>query len=612
MKKTRPLRLAAAVAACVMFAASALAESALVVTPKGPLNLRKSPTTNSNSIASIPNGATIEILDVDGDWAKATYNDKTGFVMTKFLRIESQIAGKTVYPDDYALVQLRQEPSASSPAVMPADNLSGVAAESVENGWIAMKLDDETTVYAQAASFSQQATSAPQTISWIAEAGETAVDCVLQVDGGEAVSLPAGTPLTVTLSYNSQCLVVADQGCGFLPMASVRLLGPEDTDDQTGAVTPQRALDRAQEALRKSFKGVANERLTSHIAAYRNVYGQELPYYHVGFYNANGVYAYGVLVSAETGKAVYSARYTDYAAASPARQPQSPAQEAPAQQPAAEQNTGYSFALDLPGVTDLVPEASAPETEPEPAAEPAAEPAVEPAAEPVPAAPAEEETPAAEDASAVEEAPTDGDDEYGGDLEIAYTGDIELGDVEDLEVYAWTDHQAAYSLMKDGNFIFTADPANHFIAAFRPREAGDYTAIITVTDVEGQTAALELDFNVAEADTEGLLYDTYSQKDGWWLSQPFGDSSLDKDGSALFTLTHALYRIGIDSEDMLPEKLAAIPDFTGCLTENGVDNAKLIQAAAKYFGFKTEDAPITDPARISELLGQVAVFPHPL
>ena len=582
MKKIRPLRLVAVTAACILFTASALADSALVVTPKGPLNLRKSPTTNSNRIASIPNGTVIEVLDVDGDWAKATYNEKTGFVMTKFLRIESQLAGKNVYPDDYALVQLRGEPSDSSPALLTVDNLSGITAESVEHGWITVKLDDETTVYAPAASFSQQVTEAPKTVSWMAEAGETAQDCTLQVDGGQAVSLPAGTPLTVTMPYNGQCLVITDQGCGFLPMSAVRLLGPEDTGAQTGTVTPQRAVERAQEALRKSFKGVANEALTSRVAVYRNVYGQELPYYQVGFYNTSGGYAYGVLVSAETAKAVYSARYNTYAGPASAALSQAPVQEAPAQQPAAD--PGYSFALDLPGVTYIVPE--------DEAAQPA------PAAEPIAEAPA----PVTQ-----EEAPVGDGVQYDGEIEIAYTGDIELGDVEDLEVYAWTDYQASYVIMKDGKSVLSSGMVDHFSAAYRPREAGDYTAVITVTDADGQTAVQELSFSVADADTEGMLYDLYSQKDGWWLSQGYFTSSLDQDGGALFTLAHAMYRIGVDNVDMLPENMAAIYNFTECLTDDGVDNKKLVKAAAEYFGFKTEDA-ITDAARIRELLEQGAVF----
>ena len=94
MRKIRPLLLITAIVLIVSFCVTALADSALVVTPdKGKLNLRKSATTNSKRIAQIPNHAIIEILEVDGEWAKAIYEGKTGFVMTKFLRLDAELAG---------------------------------------------------------------------------------------------------------------------------------------------------------------------------------------------------------------------------------------------------------------------------------------------------------------------------------------------------------------------------------------------------------------------------------------------------------------------------------------------------------------------------------------
>ncbi|MBQ9196297.1 MAG: SH3 domain-containing protein [Clostridia bacterium] len=612
MKKVKFLRLIAAAVACMMITASALADTALVVTPKGPLNLRKSPTTNSNRIASIPNGTTIEILDIDGEWAKATYNEKTGFVMTKFLRIESQLAGKTVYPDNYALAQLRQEPSASSPALLPVDNLTGVTVDSVENGWLSIQLDEETTVYADAAAFSQQVTEAPSTFSWMAISGETAYDCTLQVDGGEAASLPEGTPVIVTVPFNDLCLVVTEYGCGFLPMNAVRLLGVEDSDEEAGEASPQRSRERAQEALYKNFKGVANESLTAAVSVYRNVYGQDMPYYQVCFYHDDGALAYGALVNAANAKVVYTARYSSYAApavaipeptATPELTPEPTPAPTAAPEPAAEQepaqeapaNTSYSFSLVIPGITDLTPaQEEAPEQTPaetpdeQPAEIPAEQPAEAPAGEPE----AEGEQDAAE-----------------ADMEIAYTGDIELGDVEDLEIRAWTDHEANYVIMKDGEMVTSSGSTKHFMAAYRPLTAGEYTAVITVTDEDGAVAAQELTFNVADADIEGILYDYYSQKDGWWLDQSFYTSSLDENGSAVFTLSHGMYRIGIDHEDMLPERIATISTFTDCLTENGVDNVKLVKAAAEHFGFETGDA-VTDAAEIVKLLGEGAVFSY--
>lgn len=56
----------------------------------GSLNLRSEPDIKSRRITSIPNGTTIAILEKGLVWAKVVYNAYTGYVMVKFLKIESE------------------------------------------------------------------------------------------------------------------------------------------------------------------------------------------------------------------------------------------------------------------------------------------------------------------------------------------------------------------------------------------------------------------------------------------------------------------------------------------------------------------------------------------
>lgn len=51
----------------------------------GTLNLRKSPTSSSMILTQIPNGTKLEVEKENNTWAKTTYNDKVGYVMTKYL-----------------------------------------------------------------------------------------------------------------------------------------------------------------------------------------------------------------------------------------------------------------------------------------------------------------------------------------------------------------------------------------------------------------------------------------------------------------------------------------------------------------------------------------------
>ena len=99
----------------------------------------------------------------------------------------------------------------------------------------------------------------------------------------------------------------------------------------------------------------------------------------------------------------------------------------------------------------------------------------------------------------------------------------------------------------------------------------------------------------------------YSQKDGWWADKQYRHSNLGKSGCAIFTLTHALERMGKTGEEILPENLAV--KYAYCLIKGeGTSNELLINTAAKYFGFSTRGALYVEKKQILELLSQGALF----
>jgi len=51
----------------------------------GALNLRASASKTSDRLAQIPDGSVLHVEEEDGEWAKVTYNGKTGWVMTQYL-----------------------------------------------------------------------------------------------------------------------------------------------------------------------------------------------------------------------------------------------------------------------------------------------------------------------------------------------------------------------------------------------------------------------------------------------------------------------------------------------------------------------------------------------
>lgn len=55
----------------------------------GALNIRRDSDQSSDRIALIPNGTNIAVLEKGSVWCKAVYNEYTGYVMTRFLKFES-------------------------------------------------------------------------------------------------------------------------------------------------------------------------------------------------------------------------------------------------------------------------------------------------------------------------------------------------------------------------------------------------------------------------------------------------------------------------------------------------------------------------------------------
>ena len=196
-----------------------------------------------------------------------------------------------------------------------------------------------------------------------------------------------------------------------------------------------------------------------------------------------------------------------------------------------------------------------------------------------------------------------------GEMEITLSKDrLAVGEVLDISVSAWTNHESRYSLMKNGTEIVKTEAGQHFRAAYRPREAGEYTVIVFVKDEKGREEKREAAFIVdGDLPVQAGIQEVYSQKDGWWKDKQYRHSNLGKSGCAIFTLSHALQRMGIATEESLPEALAQ--KYAFCLIPGeGTSNELLINSASKAFGFATRGKLYSDPKEIKALLEGGALF----
>ena len=184
----------------------------------------------------------------------------------------------------------------------------------------------------------------------------------------------------------------------------------------------------------------------------------------------------------------------------------------------------------------------------------------------------------------------------------AEPAEAQVGAVVDVAVEAGPDAvSVTYSLDLDGSSVFRGKEDAHFTAAFRPRKEGRYTLTAEVKYADGSK-----DSASASVTAAGMAEETqgpekiYSQKDGWWKDKKYSKSDLDNAGCAIFTLSHALQRMGWTGEEIAPENLAAA--HKNCYTENGTANARLIYNASQIYGYTTKNNLLKEASDIREAL----------
>ena len=179
------------------------------------------------------------------------------------------------------------------------------------------------------------------------------------------------------------------------------------------------------------------------------------------------------------------------------------------------------------------------------------------------------------------------------------TEEAAAGSVADAEIRAEGAVAAAWTLRTGGETVFEAEEDAPLRISFRPRQEGAYTLEAEIRFEDGHTERAEASLAVRGTAAEPLGPETvFSQRDGWWKDKAYSKTDLDNAGCAIFTLSHALQRMGYTGEDVRPENLAKT--FRNCYVKNGTAVARLINNASKEYGYETERNLIHDAARLRE------------
>lgn len=181
-----------------------------------------------------------------------------------------------------------------------------------------------------------------------------------------------------------------------------------------------------------------------------------------------------------------------------------------------------------------------------------------------------------------------------GDVSVSFTPAApRVGDYVDVTVTTDADRVKGvrYVLSMNGKKIGqNKKNEKHLAASFRPRKEGVYTLEITVTEGGNRTETTAVSIPVSGTAPIQRGKDVlYSQMDGWWEDEVYSTTythTLETSGCVLFTLSHALQRMGFDSDEVLPDQLAVL--FGEYFTEGvGARTEAVITKAGLYFGYQT-------------------------
>ena len=305
-------------ALALLFAAAALGESARVITPKGPLNMRKTPEEKGKVVESVPNKSLVTVEEVGEEWSKITYQKKSGYVKTEFLKLPEAMVGKEIYADSGTLYLLSGPGDSQIVAAVPP--YRPVAVEEIQGDWALVSFQDKRVKgYVETKALSYQREEPAGAAEWIAEAALAVEACEvkgsLDKKAEAAGTLEAGAALDVLAIEKDQCLVLTGEGlCGYAPVSAIALTGTAgDGQNAETGLSRAEAMTKAENALKKKFKAFANERLYCDTEMGRDDFGASGAFYKCCYFNGQDQYLYCAVIGAEKGEAVFLAQYKGFA-----------------------------------------------------------------------------------------------------------------------------------------------------------------------------------------------------------------------------------------------------------------------------------------------------------
>ncbi|MGN0778461.1 MAG: SH3 domain-containing protein [Aristaeellaceae bacterium] len=232
------------------------ADTVMVHTGNGSLNLRETPDSNARVLVSIADGTVLERLQAGTSWTKVRYDRYTGYVMTKYLQQVTSSGGDTQAAAMYARVSttdggglnLRQSQSTSAPVLVTIPN--GTALNVLEKGDVWCRVQhqgQEGYVMTRYLTFGSAAMPEGKT-GWILPDLDGGVNLrsMPDISGQVLAVLAPGTALNVTLDGETWSVVTAGGQTGYVMSRYITYTQPASASETRYVNAPASGLNLRQ------------------------------------------------------------------------------------------------------------------------------------------------------------------------------------------------------------------------------------------------------------------------------------------------------------------------------------------------------------------------------
>ena len=209
---------------CMILTASA--QTAIVQTGKGNLNLRARPDKHSAVLAYVPNGSEITLVEPTEDgWYRVTYRGKTGYVRAEYL-VPADGDDTAVYTDEAVFAFVRKKPDEEAELVGVASYLTPITVLRVDGDWsyVSCQMKDGTALvgYIRSGEISQGRTAPTEESDYIELNVETRLTSKQRLyqwpdkRADSVATLPEDTPVLVKRVLGAWSYVIAGERHGYV------------------------------------------------------------------------------------------------------------------------------------------------------------------------------------------------------------------------------------------------------------------------------------------------------------------------------------------------------------------------------------------------------------